>query len=190
MGALLSAFLELFSGERRAKILIVGLAAAGKTTVLYKLKLGPMAEESYPPTIGSNVERVAFGKLTMEVWDLGGQDQLREAWLVYFANTDAVVLVVDSANEADLDTVRVELRRLLLSDDLRGLPLLVLANKQDAPGAMPPAELSAALDLHAVKDRPWHIHPTVAIHGEGLQDAFQWVAEAVLAGGARPGGGR
>ena len=182
MGALFSALYELFSGERRAKVVVVGLAAAGKTTILYKFKLGPLADETFPPTIGSNVERVTRGRLVMEVWDLGGQDTLRDTWLVYFTNTDALVLVVDSAdhNAGEIEKVRTELKRILASEDLKGQPLLVLANKQDLPGAMTPAELSTVLELDAIRDRPWHIHPTVATSGVGIEAAFEWLAQMVL----------
>ena len=52
MGLLWSA-LSVFS-TKEARVLMLGLDAAGKTTVLYKLKLGEVV--SVIPTIGFNVE--------------------------------------------------------------------------------------------------------------------------------------
>lgn len=50
----------------------VGLDAAGKTTILYKLKLGEIVTTI--PTIGFNVETVEYKNICFTVWDVGGQD--------------------------------------------------------------------------------------------------------------------
>lgn len=49
----------------------VGLGNAGKTTVLYRIRLGEAV--STRPTMGSNVEEVTKSGVRLEVWDLGGQ---------------------------------------------------------------------------------------------------------------------
>ncbi len=49
MGAFASLFKSLF-GKKEMRILMVGLDAAGKTTILYKLKLGEIVTTI--PTIG------------------------------------------------------------------------------------------------------------------------------------------
>ena len=49
MGAFHSLFKSLF-GKKEMRILMVGLDAAGKTTILYKLKLGEIVTTI--PTIG------------------------------------------------------------------------------------------------------------------------------------------
>lgn len=57
------------------RILMVGLDAAGKTTILYKLKLGEIVTTI--PTIGFNVETVEYKNISFTVWDVGGQDKIR-----------------------------------------------------------------------------------------------------------------
>ena len=64
---------------------MVGLDAAGKTTILYKLKLGEIVTTI--PTIGFNVETVEFKNISFSVWDVGGQDKIRPLWRHYFQNT-------------------------------------------------------------------------------------------------------
>jgi ADP-ribosylation factor protein 1 len=59
-------------------ILMVGLDAAGKTTILYKLKLGEIVTTI--PTIGFNVETVEYKNISFTVWDVGGQDKIRPLW--------------------------------------------------------------------------------------------------------------
>jgi len=59
----------------------VGLDAAGKTTILYKLKLGEIVTTI--PTIGFNVETVEYKNISFTVWDVGGQDKIRPLWRHY-----------------------------------------------------------------------------------------------------------
>lgn len=85
MGAAMSRMLTRFLAKRVVKILMLGLDASGKTTILYKLKLGDVATV---PTIGFNVEAVEYKNISFTVRDVGGQDkgELRDATLLVFAN--------------------------------------------------------------------------------------------------------
>ena len=74
MGAWVS---RLLKGKKEMRILMVGLDAAGKTTILYKLKLGEVVTTI--PTIGFNVETVEYKNISFTVWDVGGQDKVRLA---------------------------------------------------------------------------------------------------------------
>ncbi len=67
----------------------------------------------------------------MNVWDIGGQREIRPYWKNYYDNTDGLVFVVDSSDETRLAEVQEELRSLLSEDALAKVPLLVFANKQD-----------------------------------------------------------
>lgn len=70
------------------------------------------------------------------MWDVGGQKSLRSYWRNYFECTDGLVWVVDSADRMRMETCRDELKVLLEEERLAGATLLVLANKQDLPGAL------------------------------------------------------
>merc|ERR1712144_111223 len=68
MGFWFSKFLQLF-GEKEARILVLGLDNAGKTTILYRLQVGEVV--STIPTIGFNVETVSFKNIKFQVgWPL------------------------------------------------------------------------------------------------------------------------
>ena len=54
------------------------------------------------PTCGFNVETIKHKSLTLQVWDLGGQEKLRALWRHYFAATQALIFVVDSSDRARL----------------------------------------------------------------------------------------
>jgi ADP-ribosylation factor protein 1 len=127
MGVFLSVFKRLIS-KRDVRILMVGLDAAGKTTILYKLKLGENVTTI--PTIGFNVETVEYKNINFVVWDVGGQDRIRPLWRHYFIHTQAVIFVVDSNDRDRIMEARDELHRMLNEEELKDAALLVFANKQ------------------------------------------------------------
>merc|ERR1719400_2625262 len=130
---------------------MVGLDAAGKTTILYKLKLGEIVTTI--PTIGFNVETVEYKNISFTVWDVGGQDKIRPLWRHYFQNTQGLIFVVDSNDRERIGEARDELMRMLAEDELREAVLLIFANKQDLPNAMNAAEITDKLGLHSLRNR-------------------------------------
>lgn len=182
MGNLLNKLREAYASfaNEDARILMLGLDAAGKTTILYKLKLNETV--SSIPTIGFNVETVSPVKnVTFTVWDVGGQEKIRQLWRHYFNNTEGLVYVVDSSDQARVSESRDELSWILESDEMRGVPVVVLANKQDLPSALSPSDLSATLGLNKMRDRDWYIRGTCAPNGEGLYEAMFELARLVKA---------
>ena len=155
---------------------MLGLDAAGKTTILYKLKVGEVVTTI--PTIGFNVETVEYRDVTFQVWDVGGQDKIRKLWRHYYIGTTGIIFVVDAADKHRMGTVREELDAILGADEMRGASLLVYANKQDLPGAMPTAEVAEKLGLHGVRDREWYIQATTATSGEGPYEGLDWLGDA------------
>ncbi|XP_067880853.1 ADP-ribosylation factor 1-like 2 isoform X1 [Heterodontus francisci] len=129
MGNFLAAFKGLL-GKKEMRILMVGLDAAGKTTILYKLKLGEIVTTI--PTIGFNVETVEYKNISFTVWDVGGQDKIRPLWRHYFQNTQGLIFVVDSNDRERVTEAREELMRMLTEDELKDAVLLVFANKQES----------------------------------------------------------
>ena len=86
----------------------------------------------------------------MQVWDLGGQDNLRSNWDVYYQNAKAVIYVIDSADDSQQMNSKVEFFNLLVNNDLANASILILANKVDLPGAKTPAELTEAYNLNDI----------------------------------------
>merc|ERR1711945_50216 len=82
MGLAFTKLWQRMLGSKEMRILMVGLDAAGKTTILYKLKLGEVVTTI--PTIGFNVETVEYKNISFTVWDVGGQDKIRPLWRHYY----------------------------------------------------------------------------------------------------------
>merc|ERR1711959_248470 len=117
MGSIFSSIWKRMLGNTEMRILMVGLDAAGKTTILYKLKLGEVVTPI--PTIGFNVEEVTYKNISFTVWDVGGQDKIRTLWRHYYQNTQGLIFVIDS-NDADrFEDARQELHKMLNEDELR-----------------------------------------------------------------------
>jgi len=174
MGLTLSTVFNKLFGKKAMRILMVGLDAAGKTTILYKLKLGEVVTTI--PTIGFNVETVEYKNISFTVWDVGGQDKIRPLWRHYYTNTQGIIFVVDSNDKERLLEAREELERMTQEEELRDAILLVFANKQDLPSACSVAEVADALGLQSMRNRQWHTQATCATSGDGLYEGLDWLS--------------
>jgi len=181
MGLAFSKFWQRLFSKKEMRILMVGLDAAGKTTILYKLKLGEVVTTI--PTIGFNVETVEYKNISFTVWDVGGQDKIRPLWRHYYQNTQGIIFVVDSNDRERMDdsqgsenSAKDELHRMLTEDELRNAVLLVFANKQDLPNAVPVKEITERLKLNELRNRQWYIQATCANTGDGLYEGLDWLS--------------
>uniref|UniRef100_A0A8B9JLV2 ADP-ribosylation factor 5 n=1 Tax=Astyanax mexicanus TaxID=7994 RepID=A0A8B9JLV2_ASTMX len=111
MGLTISSVFSRLFGKKQMRILMVGLDAAGKTTILYKLKLGEIVTTI--PTIGFNVETVEYKNISFTVWDVGGQDKIRPLWRHYFQNTQGLIFVVDSNDRERAQEAAEELQKMV-----------------------------------------------------------------------------
>lgn len=80
----------------------------------------------------------------------------------------------------------------------QGVPVLILANKQDLPGAREPKQLEKLLGLHELSPiitissssstsanpmqtfKGWFIQPACAITGEGLQEGLEALYDMII----------
>ena len=164
-------FTSLFYFTTEKKLLMVGLDAAGKTTILYKLKLGEVI--SSIPTIGFNVEQVSYKNLKMNIWDIGGQDKIRKLWKHYYDSCDGLIFVIDSNDEKRLPEAAEELGKLHRELDLKNVPFLILANKQDLPNSVPIHKMD--LNLSGMYGRNWKVQGCSAISGDGICEGLEWL---------------
>ncbi|KAH0794229.1 ADP-ribosylation factor-like protein 3 [Histomonas meleagridis] len=158
-------------------MILLGLDNAGKTTILKNLCNEDPTETS--PTRGFNVKTVQADSFKFNVWDIGGQKAIRQYWDNYYENTDALVWVVDCADEPRLEETSLELATLLKDEKLANIPVLIFANKQDLATALPADEITISLELHKIRDHPWQIQGCSAITGEGLSDGLKWLVQSI-----------
>lgn len=187
-----SSFLDaLPSTQGTLHVVMLGLDSAGKTTALYRLKFDQYLNTV--PTIGFNCEKVkgTIGRakgISFLVWDVGGQEKLRPLWKSYTRCTDGIVFVLDSVDIERMEEAKMELMRTARSPDNAGVPIMILANKQDLPGAKEPKELEKLLGLHELggssstlpPTHMWHVQPACAITGDGLHEGMEALYEMIL----------
>ncbi|KAL7843231.1 hypothetical protein AOLI_G00247430 [Acnodon oligacanthus] len=129
--------------------------------------------------IGFNVESVEYNNISFTVWDVGGQGQIRRLWKHYYQNTKGLIFVVDSSDRERIEEASSELQTLLQEDELRDAIVLVIANKQDLPNAMPVDEMTERLGLRTMTERTWYIQSTCARSGAGLYEGLDWLSDQI-----------
>ena len=170
---LLSLLKKLKKNDKEARLLVLGLDNSGKTTILKRLSDEEISHVM--PTQGFNVKSLVQNDVTLNVWDIGGQKSIRPYWRNYFEHTDALIYVIDSADQVRMEETGVELDQLLGEEQLEGVPILIYANKQDLISAHSSDEISENLNMININDRPWSIQPCSAKSGEGLKDGMEWI---------------
>eukprot|EP00899_Mesostigma_viride_P027266 jgi/Mesvir1/7724/Mv11670-RA.1 len=177
MGNTFKKMFDRFFGMREMRVVMLGLDAAGKTTILYKLHIGEVL--STVPTIGFNVEKVLYKNVQFVVWDVGGQEKLRPLWRHYMSNTDGLIYVVDSLDSERIDHAAAEFKAITNDPTMVNSAILVYANKQDLKGGMTPATIAEKLNLPALKKNRWHIQASCALTGDGLYEGLDWLCTAL-----------
>lgn len=177
MGGYFTSLMEWAMDGKHAQILILGLDASGKTTIINRLKTGTHAVTV--PTIGFNSETIKFNNLTFHAWDIGGQDQIRKLWSHYYPNTDGVVFIIDSADQRRFQLAQMELDALMRNPLLQSIPFLIFANKQDIACAATTSQVTDAMKMYQVKNRPWKVAESVGVSGVGIDEGFNWLSKNV-----------
>mmetsp|Transcript_11017 Transcript_11017/g.19090 ORF Transcript_11017/g.19090 Transcript_11017/m.19090 type:complete len:176 (+) Transcript_11017:57-584(+) len=159
--------------KKEAGLLIIGLSNSGKTTLVHVLAKEPL--EHVVPTAGFSIETFTAHNTKLKTMDMSGAMKYQQLWVHYFDQAQGIVFVVDSADIAQLGTARDTLSATLQHAQLQGVPLLVLANKQDLAGAMRPAEMAQRLGLAQFKDREYAIRGCSAATNQGVAEGFDWL---------------
>jgi len=189
-----------FPPQDQLRLNVVGLDAAGKTSLLYKLKIGEVVTTI--PTIGFNVETIEHRNINISCWDIGYSGGYpRRLRRFYYQGSDALIFVIDASDrDVDrLDQAQDELFETLREwevADSTELPgkhpvLLILANKQDRPNAMSADEIAAVLGLYhggisssvGMAKHPrwsWNIRLCCTLTGEGLDEGLDWLSHTIL----------
>uniref|UniRef100_A0A7S1X0C1 ADP-ribosylation factor-like protein 6 n=1 Tax=Tetraselmis chuii TaxID=63592 RepID=A0A7S1X0C1_9CHLO len=161
----------------KASIIVVGLQNSGKTSIITTLH--PEKGEAVP-TVGFSVDKFSFSSTKLTVMDMSGQSKYHALWECYFKDVQGVVFVVDSADPSQLKEAQRVLLATLEHSDLKGIPLLVFANKMDLAHALTKVEVAEKLQLAsdaAITGRAWQMAACSAKTGEGIQDGMKWILQ-------------
>ncbi|PWN33899.1 P-loop containing nucleoside triphosphate hydrolase protein [Meira miltonrushii] len=151
--------------QKHLEICVLGLQSAGKTSLVNLLAIGQFSDEMVP-TVGFNMRKVKSGNVAIKVWDIGGQPRFRSMWERYCRGVSAILFVVDSAIPLPYSegaktnqptnpwlVATDELHSLMTRPQLAGIPLLVLATKNDVKGAVSAEEVIRVMRLETISNR-------------------------------------
>lgn len=176
MGSIFAKVFDRFLGTKEVRFNMIGLDAAGKTTILYKLKIGEIVTTI--PTIGFNVETIKYKNINFTCWDVGGGYKLRELWRQQRQGMDGVIFVVDSHDRDRIDLAREEFQQIKDEEEFKDAIVLIFANKQDLNG-MSVDEIGEKLGLALLTGREIHIQGCSATTGEGLYEGLEWLSSII-----------
>eukprot|EP00043_Microstomoeca_roanoka_P008559 m.82393 g.82393 ORF g.82393 m.82393 type:complete len:208 (-) comp14293_c0_seq4:2249-2872(-) len=164
--------------QQPARVLLLGLDAAGKTTLLYKMKLGEV--ETVIPTIGLCIEKLNTKAVQFTSLDMGGRCPVRPLWRFYAEQIDALVLVVDAADSERLEHVHNDFA-FVLKISPADVPVLIFANKMDLPTAQSIQTISEQLQLQQLlgSSRQWHVQASSFTTDAGIVEGLQWLDRAL-----------
>ncbi|MFX1511824.1 MAG: ADP-ribosylation factor family protein [Promethearchaeota archaeon] len=164
------------------KIVWLGLDCAGKTTLVKRIHNGEF-DKTNVRTLGMSIEEIESSDgIRLVCWDLGGQETFRDSlWKRYLLGAMAVIYVIDSADQERFSLAKQELWRYVIdNDDVKNIPILVLANKQDLEGAASAGQIARALNLHIVTTHSYAIFPTSAKTGFNVEEALEWLRQRIV----------
>ncbi|KAL7281518.1 hypothetical protein ACG7TL_004833 [Trametes sanguinea] len=142
----MSCFHEYLTRKEEFSVIIIGLDGAGKTTLLEKIKTlynetPGLPPDKIAPTVGQNMGKITLPSTILKFWDLGGQRGIRSIWHRYYDDCHAVVFVIDAEDRERLSEGWEVFDSVLSAPQILGVPLLLLANKQDSPRSLSVEEI-------------------------------------------------
>lgn len=158
-------------------LVVFGLDNAGKSTFISALS-GKLDTET-KPTVGFSPTRLAGDEFDVLVYDLGGGSRFRGIWPQYYADVHGIIYMVDSADPDRFEESRDCLHQMMADERSSGKPLLLLANKQDTPGAASLEQLTSSFKVDTLGS-PYKAWPCCAVNPESphhvaVQESVEWL---------------
>jgi len=168
-------------GNTKCKILFLGLDNAGKTSIITYFENKGTLEQVEEPTVGFVIKGIKYKRVDFKIWDVAGKESVRPLWKHYYEVNDAVVFVIDASDHKRIDEAVNTLKSVCREPELEGSILLVLANKQDIPGAMEAKDIKAKIEGFIGQKRVWECLPTTTkiAGGELVQQSFWWLGRQI-----------
>ncbi|XP_045784435.1 ADP-ribosylation factor-related protein 1 [Maniola jurtina] len=187
MYTLLHGFYKYIVQKDEYFVLILGLDNAGKTTYLeaaktkYNKKYKAMNPSRITTTVGLNIGKIDVDGVRLNFWDLGGQQELQSLWDKYYAECHGVIYIVDSSDRERVSESKETFDRMIASEHLSGVPLLVLANKQDIPDCMGVHTVKPIFNqnAHLIGARDIMLMATSALTGDGVDEGIRWLVDCI-----------
>jgi small GTP-binding protein len=159
------------------KICMLGGFAVGKTSLVARY-VSSIFSDKYLSTVGVKIDKKQLsvdGKdVTMMLWDIYGQDDFQTVQASQLRGMSGYLLVVDGTRRATLETARQ--LQAKATDAVGPVPFILLLNKLDLAEQW---EIDEPAFFKLVEEG-WRVVRTSAKTGEGVEEAFNLLARAML----------
>jgi small GTP-binding protein len=172
---LMGNFFRNWSEFPESNLILIGLDYSGKTTILHKTK---MEEKPNSTIIGFNIESVGHKNININAWDIGGRMKIKKLERHYYQGANGLIFVIDSYDKERLPEIKDLIEQYSEEDELKDLPVLIFANKQDIAGCLNCSEIVDKLEIRNWK-RNWQIQPCQAINNVGVSEGFDWILNQI-----------
>jgi small GTP-binding protein len=156
------------------KILVTGPFDAGKSTFVHALSTRAISVDRLGTTIAMDHGHVDYKGFSADIFGTPGQERFDPIIKLLSGEAMGVFLVVDSTNPSDF----VRAKHMLDITKSYGLPYVIIANKQDLPGALKPQEIRE--QFHLPEDVP--VVAVVAKDKKGVYEAFEVLIDRITGG--------
>ncbi len=114
-------------------------------------------------------------------WDLGGQRDLQTLWEKYYKECHGILFLIDSGDKERLEECRIAFEKIVTSDQTEGVPIIMVANKQDLPDAMKVHEIKEIFNRIALRlgARDSTVRGVSALTGDGVQESIEWLTTRI-----------
>jgi len=165
-----------FFWSKELQVTIIGLPNVGKSTLVRAFSGGD-TEESLSPTIGAKASETTKGGVTFKLFDIGGHQMYQSLWGVYGKNSNVIIYVIDSSDHESIQACNDQIESLLENDEIRHIPIIIIANKQDLPEAMKASEISEKMRLQQVDDRQIQLFCASARTKFKIDEIIEWMVD-------------
>jgi len=124
-------------------------------------------------------ENIIVNNESVHIWDLGGQSKMRPLWKHYFEGASGIVFVVDSADSSNFQLAKQELHEVAQSSQLRKVPILIYANKQDIEDSATGERIKEVLEANIIGEDRYKVIESSAISGKGLLEGMEWLVNRI-----------
>jgi GTPase SAR1 family protein len=97
-------------------------------------------------------------------------------WQHYYNDVDAIIFIIDSADQDRINEASHELRKIMTEEKLQNVPFLIMGNKQDIKDSMDENTLEEKLNIRKLKLK-YKIQLCSAQKGFGIYEGIDWMIE-------------
>ena len=159
------------------KVCVLGAFGVGKTSLVRRY-VQSIFSDAYLTTVGVKIDKknlnVGETPVTLILWDIAGEDDVTSIRMSYLRGASGYFLVADGTRGETLDVASSIQTRA--AAEVGSVPFVLLLNKADLQNDWD----VVAQSVETLQQAGWTILRTSAKTGEGVEEAFQVLANRMV----------